>query len=341
MNWYPVELHTHTQHSDGDFSVRALVEAAQRRGFAAIACTDHNTVSGLPELTVEAEQNELVPIPGIEWTTYWGHMLVLGEQGYTDWRGIKPSDIDQAITAIHANHGLVGIAHPLAISSPVKTGYHWEFLVNDWDAVDFMEVWSRDRAPVKVQSYRAMQLWEQLLNRGCHITATSGRDWHREDRLPYAHTYIGTDGILSTENIFTAIRQGCVCLSTGPLLTMKGRQGNVTLDIGDTAVPGSLEITWALQAETMQQDWDASQIVPEEVHLIHNGEVIYRCSLPDHQPVTLAVSEGWLRADLIGRFYEKERQIIALTNPIFVRSDAEYRLSSRDCCRNRPKSAIH
>lgn len=318
MNWYPVELHTHTQHSDGDFSVCTLVEAAQQRGFAAIACTDHNTVSGLSELTAAAKQYGLVPIPGMEWTTYWGHMLVLGEQGYTDWRGVKPPDIDRSIAAIHANQGLVGIAHPLAISSPVKTGYHWEFLVADWDAVDFMEVWSRDRAPIKVQSYRAMQLWEQLLNRGCHITATSGRDWHREDNKSYGHTYVGIEGVLTTQTILEAIRRGRVCLAAGPLLTMRGRVSDDWIEIGDSVPSGEIEIDLKLQADVMEKEWDCSQICAEEIHLVHNGTVVMHCPADGKQRVRLSLSVGWLRADLIGTYYGRQKQCLAFTNPIFM-----------------------
>ena len=160
MNWFPVELHTHTQHSDGDFTVEELVKAARRRGFSAIACTDHNAFSGVRELKKYTAQQGLAAVPGIEWTTYWGHMLVLGEQGYTDWRGVSKDEIDAAIAHIHTNHGIVGVAHPFALGNPVNTGYHWEFHISDWDAVDFLEVWSRDDAPVKIQSLRAVQLWE-------------------------------------------------------------------------------------------------------------------------------------------------------------------------------------
>ena len=48
MRWYPVELHTHTCHSDGSFTVEALVDAAARNGYRALALTDHNTSSGVP-----------------------------------------------------------------------------------------------------------------------------------------------------------------------------------------------------------------------------------------------------------------------------------------------------
>lgn len=318
MNWYPVELHTHTIHSDGDFTIEGLVKAAKQRGFSAIACTDHNASSGLTEFYQVTDREKIVPIPGIEWTTYFGHMLVLDEHGYTDWRGVKPPEIDEAIKNIHKNRGIVGIAHPFALSNPVNTGYHWEFQVSDWDNVDFMEIWSRDYAPSKVQSLRAIELWERILDRGCHITATSGRDWHREDTKPYGHTYVGTEGELTTDKIIEAVRLGRICLAAGPLLTMQGFADGQTVQVGDSARAGRIEIELELNRDTLQNDWDRTQIHCNEIQLIHNGEVIKHCPLEKKQSVELELKNGWLRADLIGSFYQYEHQHIAITNPIFV-----------------------
>ena len=65
MKWYPVELHTHTEHSDGDFTVAGLVHAAKDRGFTAVALTDHNTASGLAELSLIHISPEFVDSPGV------------------------------------------------------------------------------------------------------------------------------------------------------------------------------------------------------------------------------------------------------------------------------------
>lgn len=320
MNWHPVELHTHTEHSDGDFTVRQLAKAAKTRGFEAVALTDHNTSSGMQEFYKAAQREGLIAISGIEWTTYWGHMLVLGEQGYTDWRGVQPERIDDAIANIHRNRGIVGIAHPFALSNPVNTGYHWEFQIANWDAVDFLEVWSRDDAPRKIQSLRAFGLWEQLLSRGCRITATSGRDWHREDSLAYAHTYIGTEQPLTPDGIVQAVRKGRVCLSVGPLLTMRIPLDTQTCaEIGDEIPDGLSEVEIFMQTHTMEHDWDRTQVVPKEIQLIHNGLVIKRCAVTAHQVLRVPLAAGWLRADLIGEYYGKTEQHLAFTNPIFIR----------------------
>ena len=321
MKWYPVELHTHTEHSDGDFTVSGLVEAAHNRGFAAVTLTDHNTASGLREFYPALAREGLVGVAGIEWTTYFGHMLVLGEQGYTDWRGVRPPEIDRAIADIHKNGGIVGIAHPFALSNPVNTGYHWEFQVADWTAVDYLEVWSRDDAPRKIQSLRAFALWEQLLDRGCRITATSGRDWHREDTFAYAHTYVGVDGELTQDAILNAIRAGHVCLAAGPLLTMRGTDADGRpWEIGDELPAGEIEIELDVDETTLPNDWDRSQVQMQELRLVQNGRVLAVCPVEEHQRLHLSAAPDWLRADLIGTYYGRTGQHLAFTNPLFIRA---------------------
>ena len=78
MRWYPVELHTHTCHSDGSFTVEALVDAAARNGYrAAGAHRPQTTSSGVPRMAALAPQKGILPVRGLEWTTYHGHMVVL------------------------------------------------------------------------------------------------------------------------------------------------------------------------------------------------------------------------------------------------------------------------
>ncbi len=92
----------------------------------------------------------------------------------------------------------MGIAHPFALGDPVNTGYRWEFQIKDWTQVDCLEVWSRNWAPRRIQTERAFAMWDDLLRKGFHITAVTGRDWHRDDRLPCCYTWVGmrrrTDG---------------------------------------------------------------------------------------------------------------------------------------------------
>lgn len=66
-----IDLHVHSSHSDGTDSPSEIIRRAAARGLAAIALTDHDTVSGISEALEAARQETLAGrpirlIPGIE-----------------------------------------------------------------------------------------------------------------------------------------------------------------------------------------------------------------------------------------------------------------------------------
>lgn len=110
MRWLACELHTHTFHSDGRQSLSELAEGSIRLGFECFALTDHNTMSGLEDSEqVEREWGTAI-IPGMEWTTFYGHMIMLGIQDFVDWREAEKYGIHKGIADIHRKGGLVGMA---------------------------------------------------------------------------------------------------------------------------------------------------------------------------------------------------------------------------------------
>jgi 3',5'-nucleoside bisphosphate phosphatase len=64
-----IDLHTHTNFSDGSFSPAALVELAHNKGLNILAITDHDTTDGLAEAMEAAQALPLELIPGIELST--------------------------------------------------------------------------------------------------------------------------------------------------------------------------------------------------------------------------------------------------------------------------------
>lgn len=64
------DLHTHTVHSDGSYTAVELARAAKEKNLI-IALTDHNTVSGLPEFTAEAERLGVTAVGGVELSTVY------------------------------------------------------------------------------------------------------------------------------------------------------------------------------------------------------------------------------------------------------------------------------
>lgn len=77
-----IDLHSHTNASDGTYSPKDLVIKAVDLGLKALAITDHDTVAGLEEGIETAKNYDIELIPGIEinieWPTGEFHLLGLG-----------------------------------------------------------------------------------------------------------------------------------------------------------------------------------------------------------------------------------------------------------------------
>ena len=73
-----IDLHVHTTASDGTYTPAEVVELAHKTGLAAIAITDHDTVSGYAEAARRGAELGVEIVPGIEISTKYGssiHML--------------------------------------------------------------------------------------------------------------------------------------------------------------------------------------------------------------------------------------------------------------------------
>jgi predicted metal-dependent phosphoesterase TrpH len=66
MNHRFIDMHIHTNCSDGTFSPREVVEYASKVKLSAISITDHDCVSGIDEALDIAEKNNIEVISGIE-----------------------------------------------------------------------------------------------------------------------------------------------------------------------------------------------------------------------------------------------------------------------------------
>lgn len=64
-----IDLHVHSNHSDGTLSPAQLVSYAVEKGLTAFALTDHDTVSGIDEALLAAASLPVTVLPGIEFST--------------------------------------------------------------------------------------------------------------------------------------------------------------------------------------------------------------------------------------------------------------------------------
>lgn len=65
----PVDLHVHSNKSDGSLTPAQLVEYALAKGLSAFALTDHDTTDGIDEALAAARGKNLEVIPGIEFSS--------------------------------------------------------------------------------------------------------------------------------------------------------------------------------------------------------------------------------------------------------------------------------
>lgn len=313
--WYPCELHCHTVHSDGDFTVDGLIETAKERGLKGICLTDHNTYSGREEAVKE---KELTVLQGIEWTTYFGHMLVLGADRFVEWRDAVPENIDEKMKQVHSAGGLVGIAHPYQLGTPICTGGRWDFKVKDFSLVNYMEIWSEGEPLMNSPNLRARAWLHKLLSEGYRIAPTMGRDWHRKERNKRkgACTYLLCEGeSLTAKGMKDAIKNGRTTVSAGPLFYFETDRGET---VGDEIEEGERTFRFIIDDERFLSINPDYEVVPERVLLLtDNLKTAAECKA--NEEIKISLKKGYYTAELYGRIGEKENDLIAFTAPVYVK----------------------
>lgn len=334
MGWTACELHSHTNHSDGRQSLLELAQGAKALGFDCVALTDHNTMTGLKDRESVEQETGLTIISGMEWTTFYGHMVTIGLTEFVDWRPAGPGDIHEGIERVHALGGIAGMAHPYRIGNPVCTGCFWEFEIRDWNQLDYIEVWSGTFPSIKTDNARAFRLWTERLNDGFRIAATSGRDWHAQELTdaPISVTYLQLDeneGSI-TEQAVRALAAGRASVTMGPLVTLELRSEKMVYAIGDCVPEQDRSESYEAVVEIDFQVREGLWEFPEARYLItlmSNLGVIgeqhasseqkqYRFDIPGKGLM-------WVRAELKGNA-RSMRTMIAFTNAIYAESEQAY-----------------
>lgn len=78
----PVDLHMHTNYSDGRWPAQQLIDYLVAEGFALVSVTDHDRVDTVAGIQALAAEKHLPVLAGVEVSTEWngkmGHMLCYG-----------------------------------------------------------------------------------------------------------------------------------------------------------------------------------------------------------------------------------------------------------------------
>ena len=216
-----LELHNHTVESDGSLTCQELTEYLAADHVDAFAITDHNTTSGQKKIgqLLEEKHYPISLIRGMEYTTYFGHILCLNLAKYVPWNSIDQHRPELLFEAAREKGALVGIAHPFSYGDPFARGCRFEMTISDYSKVDFIEIFNNPE-PLHEVNERGTNLWMSLIFSGYQITATSGMDLHNRAKLAGCYaTYIeGKNGGNIASELDTAIHTHRTWVSKGALL---------------------------------------------------------------------------------------------------------------------------
>jgi hypothetical protein len=205
--WYKGDLHTHSVHSDGDAEVWEIAEKAREKGLDFVALTDHNTISHVWECLEIGGPAKI--FPGMEITTYYGHMNLFGVRKWIDFRARTESDMAKIIELAEKYGYIASINHP-------KPDYPW--LLGNWEKVRVMETW---QTVWEYFNYLSLRKYVELLSSGRNVVAIGGSDAHKirhEEGIPRLGepTTLLYMESLTEEAFLDAIRQGRVVITSGP-----------------------------------------------------------------------------------------------------------------------------
>ncbi|MCM3718868.1 CehA/McbA family metallohydrolase [Fictibacillus phosphorivorans] len=205
LRWLKGDLHTHSVHSDGKFTLREKAEIATQGGLDFLALTDHNASS----------QNEAYPrdvdtlyIPGMELTTNWGHLNFFGvNDPVRDFRVSDMEDLHARLSEAREKGAYISLNHPYCRNTRWRLGWDFDY--------DWVEVWN---GPWRKDNQDALDWWQDQLVSGRRLVAVGGSDAHRPD--PHVihgmpTTWVYSKNLTSSE-ILSSVDKGHVVLSYSP-----------------------------------------------------------------------------------------------------------------------------
>jgi len=185
-----IDLHVHTIFSgDATISPKFIVNQLYSHPFIkGVAITDHDTLEGYNRVRkLAATYEDILIIPGIEVSTQWGHINILGVEEKPRW-GLT---VEKIVDFARERGGVIVIPHPYResdISEKMKNIH-----------VDAIEVFN----PHATCEQNKMA---EKLARAKNLPGVAGSDAHDPDEMWAAYTEVKAEP--SVEAVLNAIRKG-------------------------------------------------------------------------------------------------------------------------------------
>jgi hypothetical protein len=216
--WYAGDFHVHSRESgDAAPNLDEIAGFARARGLDFVVVTDHNTTTHLDFFAdAQSRHPDLLLIPGVEFTTYAGHMNAIGATAWVDHKVGQPGvTITAAADAFDAQGALLSANHPTLALGDVCIGCAWDTGL-DPARLHAVEVATGglDKAG-KFFTDDAIRFWDMLCGQGLRLAAIGGSDDHKagvdlggfQSPIGDPTTLVWADS-LSTAAIVAGVRAG-------------------------------------------------------------------------------------------------------------------------------------
>lgn len=191
-----IDLHVHTLYSgDSNISPKNLVEQLyQNPTVRAVAITDHDTIEGYRQVKRLAQAYEgLLVIPGIEVSTFEGHINVLGIEEMPKY----PLSIKELADFARERQAVIVVPHPYRVCG----------------LGDYAKKLNADA--IETLNYRASKSENKLaekLAKELNLPGVAGTDAHRPNQLFRVYTEVDAD--INVDSVLREIRKGRVRIGT-------------------------------------------------------------------------------------------------------------------------------
>ncbi|MBQ7931267.1 MAG: CehA/McbA family metallohydrolase [Clostridia bacterium] len=225
------ELHNHTDQSDAKITCRELIGLMEADRADCFAITDHNTTSGQSIIRniLSEEDRKVKCLYGMEYTTYYGHIVCPVLEQYVPWDSINRRNPELLFEACKKAGAITGVAHPFSYGDPFARGCRFEMEITDFTNVDYIEVINNPE-PLHEVNVPGILWWEELVLNGEKLAACAGMDLHtRKDKMAMKFaTYIdGTSEGDPVEELRAALAEQKTWVSKGMLVTWKLTDDNI------------------------------------------------------------------------------------------------------------------
>lgn len=176
--WYAGDFHVHSMESnDAQPALDTVATFAKSRGLDFVLLSDHNIHT---QLDYYADAHEKHPgflfLPGVEYTTYWGHANAIGATQWVDDRTELPGKgIELAVQQYDAQGALFSINHPELRVGDACIGCGWDHDL-PVDQIDAVEIGT---GKFGLFNDDAITFWDSLCDQGRHVAPLGGSDDHK------------------------------------------------------------------------------------------------------------------------------------------------------------------